>query len=206
VTATFTVTLSAVSGRAVSVNYQTSNGSATAASGDYVGKSGSLSFAPGTTIATVSVTVNDDALNENSETFNLDLSNASAATIADSRGVATIADDDPAPTLSIFDVSITEGNGGSKNLTFSVSLSSASGRTVTVAYATQSGSALEVLDYVPTGGTLTFNPGIVSRTFTVPIVGDKLREGNETFFVNLSSATGADITDGQAVCTIVDND
>ena len=158
VTTTFTVTLSAVSGRTVTVNYATSNGTATTAAGDYVGKSGSLSFLPGTTTQSVSVTVNGDALNENNETFNLNLSGASAATIADSRGVATIVDDDPTPTLAILDVSITEGNSGTKNATFTVSLSTASGRTVTVAYATANGSAVAVLDYSSRSGTLTFNP------------------------------------------------
>ncbi len=206
VTTTFTVTLSAVSGRTVTVNYATSNGTATTAAGDYVGKSGSLSFAPGTTTQSVSVTVNGDVLDENNETFNLDLSGASAATIADSRGVATIVDDDPTPSLAILDVSITEGNSGTKNVTFTVSLSAASGRTVTVAYATANGSAVAFLDYLARSGTLTFNPGAVSRTFTVPIIGDLSREGNETFVVNLSSAAGAGIADGQGVCTIVNND
>ncbi len=206
VTATFTVTLSAVSGRTVTVNYSTSNGSATDAAGDYVGKSGSLSFAPGTTTQSVSVTVNGDALDENNETFNLDLNGASAATIADSRGVATIVDDDPTPSLAILDVSITEGNSGTKNVTFTVSLSAASGRTVTVAYATANGSAVAILDYLARSGTPTFNPGAVTRTFTVPIAGDRSREGNETFVANLSSPAGAAIADGQGVCTIVNND
>jgi hypothetical protein len=205
VTATFTVSLSAASGRTVSVGYTTSNGTATSPA-DYTATSGALSFAPGTTARTVVVTVAGDLLDENSETFNLDISGASNATIADSRGVATITDNDPTPQLSINNVSITEGNSGTQNVTFTVTLSAVSGRTASVAYATANGSAVASLDYSSRSGTLTFNPGIVTRTFTVPIVGDTLQEANETFVVNLSNATAAGIADGQGVCTIVNND
>jgi Domain of unknown function (DUF4082)/Bacterial Ig-like domain/Calx-beta domain/Bacterial Ig domain/Purple acid Phosphatase, N-terminal domain len=206
VIATFTVTLSAVSGRAVSVNYATSNGTATAGSGDYVAASGTLSFPPGTTSQQVSVTVNGDLLNENDETFNLNLSGASAATIADNRGVATIVNDDLPPSVSINDVSVTEGNAGTKNVTFTVTLSAASGKTVTAGYATADGTALAGSDYVSKTGTLTFSPGIVARTFTVAIVGDRVSEPTETVVVNLTTVTNASIGDGLGVCTITDND
>ena len=206
VLATFTVTLSAVSGRPVSVNYATSNGTATVGAGDYVAASGTLSFSPGTTSQQVSVTVNGDLLDENNETLNLNLSGASAATIADNRGIANIVNDDLPPTVSINDVSVTEGNNGTSNVTFTVTLSDASGKTVTVDYATADGSALAGSDYVARTGTLTFNPGVVTRTFTVIVVGDRISEATETFVVNLSTATNATIADGQGVCTITDND
>ena len=106
------------------------------------------------------MTVNGDALDENSETFNLDLSGASAATIADSRGVATIVDDDPTPTLSINDVSITEGNSGTKNVTFTVSLSAVEwpdshGRISPPQVVRQ----WHISTIRPEAATLTFNPG-----------------------------------------------
>jgi hypothetical protein len=109
-------------------------------------------------------------------------------------------------TLRINDVSVTEANNGTKNVTFTVTLSSASSQTVTVAYATANGSALAPGDYVSKTGTLTFNPGALSATFTVATVGDKTTEGNESFVVNLSNPTNAAIADGQGSCTIIDND
>ena len=86
--------------------------------------------------------VNGDLSDEANETFNLNLTSASNATIADNRGVVTIANDDVPPTISINDVSVTEGNSGSKNVTFTVRLSVASGKTITVTYATAEGSAV----------------------------------------------------------------
>jgi hypothetical protein len=204
--ATFTVTLSTASGRATSVNYATSNGTATVASGDYVAASGTLSFPAGTTSQTVAVTINGDLLNEANETVNLNLSGATNATIADNRGIATIVNDDPLPTLSIADTSVTEANSGTRNVTFTVTLSAASGRSVTVNYATANGTALSGSDYMSKTGTVTFSAGQTTRTFTVSIVNDRIGEETETFLVNLTGATNATIADGQAVCTITDND
>jgi hypothetical protein len=206
VLATFTVTLSAASGRPVSVNYATSNGTATIGAGDYVAASGVLSFPTGTTSRQVSVTVNSDLLNETNETFNLNLSGASNATIADNRGIATIANDDLPPTISIDDVSVMEGNTGTRNVTFSVALSAPSGKAITVNYATGNGDALAGSDYVAKTGTVTFNAGQTTRTFTVAIVNDRVAETTETFVVNLTTATNASIADNQAICTITDND
>src|SRR5262249_28763163 len=119
----------------------------------------------------------------------------------------TINDDDTPPSLSIADVTINEGNSGSSNATFTVTLSAASGRTVTVAYATADGTALAPGDYTARNGTLTFGPGVLTQTFTVPVIGDLLDEGgNETFVVTLSAPVNATIADNQAIGTITDDD
>ncbi|MBI3411311.1 MAG: Ig-like domain repeat protein [Planctomycetes bacterium] len=111
------------------------------------------------------------------------------------------------PSLSINDVSVTEGNSGTKTVTFTVTLSPSSANTVTVNYATADGTATAGSDYVAKSGTLSFSPGITSQTFTVTINGDTLDELDETFFVNLSGATGgAAIADAQGQGTIIDND
>jgi Calx-beta domain/Purple acid Phosphatase, N-terminal domain len=206
VAATFTVTLSAASGRATSVNYATGNGTATAASGDYVATSGTLSFPAGTTSQQVSVTINGDLLNENNETVNLNLSGATNATIADSRGIATIINDDGLPTVSIADAAVMEGNSGTRNVTFTVTLSAASGKSVTINYATANGTASSGSDYVAKTGSVTFSAGQTTKNFNVSIVNDRVGEETETFLVNLTGATNATIADGQAVCTITDND
>lgn len=201
----FTVNLSAASGRTATVNFATANGTATAGA-DYTATSGTLTFAPGETSKTITIPVLADLLDENNETFRVNLSNATNATIADSQGIATITDNDPTPSFRISDVTITEGSSGTKNATFTVSLSASSGRTATVNFATANGTAIATSDYTATSGTLTFAPGETTKTITVPIISDTLGESNETFTVNLSSATNATIADGQGVGTIVDDD
>ena len=96
-------------------------------------------------------------------------------------------------TLSIGDVTIIEGNTGSKNAVFTVSLSGASSQTVTVNYAVAAGTATAGSDYVSSSGALSFAPGMLTRTITIPVTGDQLDELNETFFVNLSAPTHATI-------------
>jgi ribosomal protein L35AE/L33A len=205
VSAVFTVSLSAASGQTVTVNYATANGTAVAPA-DYAATSGALTFSPGTTTRQITVLVNGDTLDEASETFNVNLSAATNATIADSQGVGTITDNDTAPTLRINDISIAEGNSGTKTATFTVTLSAASGQSVTVHYATANGSASSSSDYNAASGTLTFAAGTTTQTISVTIRGDQSRESNETFVVNLSAATNATIADSQGVCTILNDD
>lgn len=203
-TANFTVTLSAASGQAVSVDYATANGTATSGS-DYVAASGTLNFTAGQLTQPVSVTINGDLTNESSETFFVNLTNPANATISDNQGLGTITDDDSQPTLSINDVSVTEGNAGTVNATFTVTLSLSSGQTVTVQYATANGTA-GAADYSSTSGPLTFTPGQTTQPVTVAVNGDTLNEANETFLVNLSTAVNATIGDAQGVGTINNDD
>ncbi len=207
--ATFTVTLSAASTQTVTVNYATANGTAqSAAPVDYGARTGTLTFSPGQTSKTITVPVVGDTRDEADETFVVNLSGAVNANISDGQGQCTIADDDVAPSLSINDRTVTEGNAGNVNMVFTVRLSAASGRTVTVNYATANGTAQSgaPVDYGARNGTLTFAPGQTSKTITIPVVGDTRVETNETFFVNLSVATNATIADGQGLGTINDDD
>ena len=110
------------------------------------------------------------------------------------------------PSLRINDVTITEGNTGTRAATFTVTLSAASTQSITVAYATGNGTATTGSDYQAASGTLTFAPGETSKTITGLVNGDRLAEPNETFVVNLSSPTNATITDSQGVGTIVDDE
>jgi subtilisin family serine protease len=111
------------------------------------------------------------------------------------------------PTFSIDDVSISEGNSGTSTATFTVTLSASFGNQVTVNYATANGSATAGSDYVSSSGTLTFAPGVESQTISITINGDTNVEANETFVINLSTATGgASIADAQAQGTIQNDD
>ena len=206
VNADFAVTLSAPSGRTVTVNYATANSTAVQP-GDYTTTSGTLTFTPGQVLKTISVPVVGDPNDETNETYFVNLSGATNATIADTQGLGTIVNDDSPPSISINDVSLTEGNSGTATLTFTATLSVASGKTVTVAYATADGTGDHApADYTAASGTVTFTAGQVSRPVAIAVRGDTLDEFDETFAVNLSAPTNASIADSQGVGTILDND
>jgi hypothetical protein len=205
ITTTFTISLSTASDRQFWVNWATANGTATAGS-DYNAASGTvLTFNPGQTSRTVSVTVLGDNLNEGDETFALNLSGGVNSGFADPQGIATIVDDDALPIASISDVSITEGNSGSVNASFTVSLHRASTDTVTLDWATADGTA-GAADYAAGSGTLTFAPGETSKTVSVAVLADLFDEPNETFYVDLANAGNAAIGDARGVGTILDDD
>jgi hypothetical protein len=147
-----------------------------------------------------------DTLDEANETFAVDLSNPTNATIADTFAIVTITDDDAPPALSVNDVAITEGDAGTAPLAFTISLSAPSGKTVTVNVATGGGSATARTDYVPTTATLSIPAGATTAAASVPIRGDATDENNETFNLSLSSPTNATIADGTGVGTIIDDD
>ncbi len=204
--ATFVVTLTPASTQTVTVQYSTANGTATAGS-DYAAASGSLSFPAGTTSRAVSVAVSGDTAPEPNEDFYLDLASPTNATIADGQSRATITNDDVATaSLSIADASITEGNSGTQNMVFTVSLFPASAAPATVNYTTANVTALSGSDYTASAGSLSFPAGTTSRTIAVSIQGDVTVEPDETFRVTLSNAAGAVLARAQATGTIHDDD
>ncbi|HEX2270145.1 MAG TPA: Calx-beta domain-containing protein [Pyrinomonadaceae bacterium] len=204
-TATFTLSLSNASSQTITVNFAIANGSATAGS-DFAAGSGTVTFSAGQTTRSVTVTVNGDTAFEPNESFTVNLSSASNATIADNQGAGTITNDDTQPTIAINDISIDEGDSGTTNAEFTVSLSNASHQTITVNYATANGTAIAGNDYVNATGTVTFTPGQTLRPVSVGIHGNIFNEDSVAFRVNLSSPTNATITDPQGVATIVDDD
>ncbi|MFM9966752.1 MAG: Calx-beta domain-containing protein [Planctomycetaceae bacterium] len=181
---------------------------------------GSLQFV-GTAgeVRTISVTVNGDITLEGSEDFNVLLTGISGSndvTILDGTGVGTISDDDIPAILQVSDSLVSERS--KQSATFNVTLSSPSTQAVTVKYSTtrtvSSGiaaigtgpTATVGKDFKATTGTLRFAPGQMSQTVSVPVIDDVLHEGDETFFLQLSAAAGATISDGLGQATIRDND
>lgn len=110
------------------------------------------------------------------------------------------------PEISISNVTITEGNRGTKKAKFKVTLDQADDEIVKVNYSTSNGSAKAGSDYRSRQGTLTFKPGQKTKTINIPIIGDRKVESNETFFVTLNSPTNAEIVDGSGKGTIKNND
>ncbi|GAY17518.1 hypothetical protein MSZK_42440 [Mycobacterium sp. shizuoka-1] len=204
----FVLTLSKASTKPVTVSYTTANGSATAGQ-DYTAASGTVTFAPGVTSQTVNVSVRGDTAVESDETFTVTLSSPSGATLGRATATGTVKNDDVAvqlPSVSIGSATAAEGNSGTTNMMFTVTLSKASTATVTLNYATANGSATAGQDYTARSGTVTFAPGVVSQTITVSVLGDTTVESNETFTVTLSNPSGATIATGSAVATITNDD
>src|SRR6185503_16161968 len=205
VNASFTVSLSQMSGQTVTFNYATANGTALAGS-DYVAASGPMTIPAGTMSQSLTVQVLGDTFNEADEAFFVNLSNPGNATLGDGQGTGTINNNDPLPILSINNVSVKEGDSGITNAVFTVILSAASGRTVTVNYATADGTATDGEDYIGASGMLTFAPGTLTRTVTVQVIGDVTNEVHETYLVNLSSAVNATLGDSSGLGTIFEDD
>ena len=198
--ATFMVSLSPASSELVTVAYATQDGTAVADS-DYTATSGTLRFEPGETIQNIQVATLRDAIAEPSESFTVELSDPVGTAITNSTGVGTIAAD-AMPALSITDaVPVAEGG----EATFMVSLSPASSELVTVAYATQDGTAVAGSDYTAASGALQFDPGMTSHTIRVAVLNDTAVEPTETFAVELSDPVRATLADGTGVGTITDD-
>jgi hypothetical protein len=114
---------------------------------------------------------------------------------------------DETPSFIIDDVSFVEGNSGNTDFVFTVSLVPPDAvNTHTVDFSTSGISATSGVDFLPTSGTLTFNPGVSTQTVTVEVVGDTTVEGTEDFQVNLSSSSGPPIGDATGIGTILNDD
>ena len=216
----FTVRLTPASGRQVTVAYG-DQGTGTARAGtDYTAlAAGTLTFAPGDTSKTVAVTVTGDVIDEPDETVVVRLSSPANATLTGGEttldGTGTIEDNDPTPTLSVADAAgVTEGDVATpdppNNMTFTVQLSAASGRLVTVPY-TLGGIATAGADYTaPNPLSVTIAPGSTEANITIPVKGDHVDEGNETVTVTLGTPTHATVSTaedaGTATGTITDDD
>src|SRR5205814_2117173 len=196
--ANFIVTLSPASSRTVTVNYATADGTATAPA-DYVAiPSTTLTFNPGETIKSITVPVNGDTVDETDETFAVNLSNPTNATLSTATGTGTIIDDDGPPTVTLSlsgspmaeaggVATVTAGHTGQTvNANFSVSLSAASPQSITVDYSTADGTATALADYIAKSGTVTFPANSTTpQTITIVVNGDNIDEIDETFTVNL---------------------
>ncbi len=207
-TATFTVSLSQPAGAGgVTFDIATANGTANAGS-DYVANALTSQTIPaGSSTYMFNVTINGDVLPEANETYFVNVTNVTGATVTDGQGLGTIVDND-APHLTIADVSQNEGNAGTTSYVFTVSLTQPAGPGgVTFDIATADGSATAPSDYAAQSLTAqTIVAGSTSATFTVLVNGDAIAEPNETFNVNVTNVVNAIVDDAQALGTIVNDD
>jgi hypothetical protein len=202
--ASFTVSLSDPSTDEVTAAFTTRDDTAIAGQ-DYASASGTLTFAPGQMSKQVVVSVFGDTLYEPAERFVLDLTSGSVW-LRDPRGVATIHDDEPLPSITIGDILVTEGNSGTKQAVFTLRLSGPSATPIDVGYTTTNDTARAGSDYLADSGVLRFPPGAVQITISISVLGDTVFENGERFFVDLSAPVGASIADGRGIGTIKNDD
>jgi len=116
-------------------------------------------------------------------------------------------EDEPIPVASVSGVSLPEGNSGNTSFELTLKLSAAISKSVTVTYSTLEGTATAGEDYVTaTNQPVVFQPGETEKKFTLGIVGDIMREDNETFTLMLTGATNATILQHTATVTILNDD
>jgi CSLREA domain-containing protein len=207
----FSITLSAPCSLPITVSYATADNSAKArvgeSGGDYLARSGTLTFAPSETSKTVNVPILAERIYENDETFFVNLSNAANASIVRAQGVGTIVNDDALPVVTINGNRILEGNSGTARLVFNLALSSLSEVPCRVQWATQDGTATAGSDYVGVSGAfVNFAPGTRNAQIVVALQGDTQVEANETFKVLLSNPLNCTIGTSEATGTVVNDD
>ncbi|MBL8113454.1 MAG: IPT/TIG domain-containing protein [Acidobacteria bacterium] len=192
----------------VTVQYTTSNGSAVAPS-DYQLTAGQLTFADGEVVKTVPVPVFLDADPEGQQNFFFTLSTPGGGATLGAQIVSTITLNDVTlafPAVAISDVTLTEGNAGTKNATFTITVSPHVA-TMTIGWNTQDGSATAGSDYTAASGNLQFLPAELSKTVDVVVQGDLALEGDESFFVVINQILpGGFVTKGTGEAVITNDD
>lgn len=227
----FTVRLSSASSQVVTVNYETSSFAVApvgyAAQGiDFNSVQYTVVFQPGVVSEEIRVAVIGDLKDELNEVVEVTLADAfqydTSLTIVDATGTGTILDDDEAPVATISDASVGEVDAaGISTLTFTVTLSNPSWETLRVDWSLRQvtnadgslafDAAVVGMDYTDASGTLRFGEDVVSRSFTVSILGDALDEYDERLLAVIarSASTSSDrleIGDDTGIGTIADND
>jgi hypothetical protein len=207
---TFTLTLDRAADEEVSVRAFTQNGTAVAP-GDFTAVDQMVTFPAGETVQTVTVQVKGDTTFEPDELFSLELADADGLAIADGSGLGTIRNDDAG--FFVDDASVIEGDEGTVILSFPVRRSPAADAPGSVRASTADGSATAPADYVAKSAVVAFTPGQGTASFDVTVNGDVEPEDDpdvpgvgEVFRVVLSEPDGAEIVDGEAIGTIVDDD
>lgn len=208
--AVITVTRTGGSTGTVTVDYATADGSGSSGAtspADYTQTSGTLTFLDGEMSKTISIPLPDDSVSEVQKYFFLSLGNPKGgATLGNQSSIQLSIVDDDAPTISINDVQVTEGDSGITNAVFTVSLQRPYFSDGHVDFATIAGTATSGADYQPVSGTLTFLKGETTKTITVQLNGDSIQEPNEAFSVKLSNNDVLAVSKNSGTCTIIDDD
>lgn len=208
------VRLSAPVSRTVSVEYVTGpprpgTGQLPAVAGvDFEAVAGRLEFAPGEVEKTVSIVILGDAFYERDEVFGLVLTNPVGVTLEGLLPVLAIINDDALPRVSVADVRIVEGNSGTQDLVFPVTMVGLAAVDIEIAWATTNETARSPFDFAGGTGTVVIPSGTTAAEIRIPVVGDSVEEPNEYFTLRLSAAptTAVAFAKPAAAGTILNDD
>ncbi|HEV8428910.1 MAG TPA: SBBP repeat-containing protein [Pyrinomonadaceae bacterium] len=199
----------------LTVDYSTANGTAIAGQ-DYTSTSGTLTFTGGESSKTIQIPILDNSTTENDETFTVTLLNNSNIEVlgAPNTLVLTVQDHDTTPTIVVESINVLEGNAGTTtNAVFTISLSAATGRAVSVNFATVNSGASggsscnnPGVDYESASGTLSFTPSVMAFSIPIKICGDNNAEANEAFGVGLSNPIGATLPIPNFAFIVIEDD
>jgi hypothetical protein len=192
----------------------TGSGANPAAAADFSGgvlPSGTVTFAPGDTSKTITVSVAGESTVETDEAFTVTLSSPVNATLGTSTAAGTITNDDTQIALTTLNLTQAEGNSGTTNFVYTLTRTGNLSGTSSVNWAvTGSGAnpanAADFVGGVLPSGTVTFAAGDVTKTITVPVAGDSTAEPVESFTLTLSSPAGAALGTSTAAGTITNDD
>ena len=202
---TIQMSLNQASSFPVSAHYQTKGISAGAGT-DFVSATGVLTIPPGAISGTITVQVTGDILDEDDETFSIELSSPTNATLSSVLGIITIIDNDLPPLVTISNMSVPEGNAGTTTSKILVSLSGASGLPISLSFSSQEITGSATTDFLFTEGTLTIPAGQTFGSISFGIYGDRIDEPNEAFKVSLFTPVNARFSKSTAIVTITDDD
>lgn len=191
---------------AVSVTYATSNNSAIAGV-NYTATAGTLDFAAGESSKTVTVPILNDNTATGDRIFLFSLSAPTAGTRLGSPSSAFVTIQDVAPGTLQFGLATFNATENQANGTITVTRTNGSTGIVSINFATiDGGTAVAGTDYTPTSGTLTFNPAETSKTFNIPLLDDRVADGNRTVLVQLTSPSGGAVLGTPSQTTLSIND
>ncbi|PJZ26626.1 hypothetical protein CH352_04660 [Leptospira hartskeerlii] len=209
-TGSATVSISSAVPGSVTVDYAVTAGSATGSGTDYTLASGTVTITNPATSETIDFSINNDLLDEPTESFTITLSNPSGVVLGSTTAVTvSILDDDVAPEVEFVGTSGNSTDESSANRTVSLSLSAASAQTVQVEVVDSGGTATSGSDYTAIGSPLTviFSPGETSKTVTIAVAQDTTFEGNETVLLSLQNPSNASLgPDSSFTFTIIDDE
>lgn len=187
-TAAITVTRTGGAGGTMTVDYSTSNGTATAGL-DYLATTGSLTFLSGEVSKTVTISLRDDAIFEGNEVLHVTLSNPQGGATLGTQTNADLTLIDREIGQFRFEQAAYNVNETFGFATISVERINGDQGSVNIAVSTIAGTALAKSDYTPFNGTLTFADGETRKSFNIPLVNDTRVEKTESFSLKLTSRT-----------------
>ena len=197
--------LSARSGRAISVDFGTANGTAVAGL-DYLATNGTVLIPAGVLLKRITIPVLGNTVSESNETFFVNLSNVVNATLGDAQGAGNVRDNDRAPTVAVGDAQ-TDFDTDGRFAEFTVRLSAPSEKPVTVNVVTArnssgAGAAVPGVDYVAyLESPLFFPPGTSALNVKVRLLNDPASAGKR-FYLTTTSAVNAVLADRLGTCVI----